>query len=128
MNEEIFGTDYSAEGELSSTGDLMLISGLNNAKQQIKNDILTYFMTYDYLSPYGSEIRNIYGLPVTGDTLSLFELMIIDCLNNQPRVDEILELHSHYDDKIAIGEMNLLLVDGSVIDLRIMGDNFVGDE
>ena len=40
-NEEIFGVDYSSDGGISSTGDILCVEGLANAKQAIRNALLT---------------------------------------------------------------------------------------
>lgn len=119
VDEEIFGVDYSSNGELTSTGDLMLVSGLDNAKQAIRNRLLTSILIYDYLEEYGCNLTNIYGEPTNHNSLQLLDLIIKDSLNLEPRVQEILEINCYFEGKIIIVEMSLLLVDGSVLDLNI---------
>jgi len=119
MSEEIFGIDYSSNGELTSSGDLMLVEGWDNAKQAIKNRLLTRIMIYDYLGEYGCDLDKVIGEPTNHITLQFLNLIIKDSLNLEPRVQEILELDSYFEDKKIIGEMNLLLVEGTVIDLNI---------
>lgn len=119
MDEDIFGIDYSANGELTSTGGLMLISGLDNAKQAIYNRLLTRTEIYDYLNNYGCDLSNLYGEPTNHNSLQLLELIIKDSLNLEPRVKQILNLNCYFEDKTIIAEMSLLLVDGSVLDLNV---------
>ena len=117
MNEEIFGIDYSAGGELTSSGDLMLV--LDNAKQAIRNRLLTRITIYAYLDGYGCDLDQIVGEPTNHNSLQLLDLIIRDSLNLEPRVQEVLELHCYFEGKKIIAEMNLLLAGGSVIDLNI---------
>lgn len=119
MAEEIFGIDYSSNGELTSSGDLMLVDGLDNAKQAIRNRLLTRIMIYDYLGEYGCDLDKVIGEPTNHITLQFLNLIIKDSLNLEPRVQQILELDCYFEDKKIIGEMNLLLVDDTVIDLNI---------
>lgn len=37
MDEEIYGTDSDYKGRVASNGDLLQVSGLDNAKQSIRN-------------------------------------------------------------------------------------------
>jgi len=119
VDEEIFGIDYSSNGELTSTGDLMLVSGLDNAKQAIRNRLLTGILIYDHLEGYGCDLTNLYSEPTNHNSLQLLDLIIKDSLNLEPRVQEILELNCYFEGKTIIAEMSLLLVDGSVLDLNI---------
>jgi phage baseplate assembly protein W len=119
MAEEIFGIDYSSNGELTSSGDLMLVDGLDNAKQAIRNRLLTRIMIYDYLGEYGCDLDKVIGEPTNHITLQFLNLIIKDSLNLEPRVQQILELDCYFEDKKIIGEMNLLLVDDTVIDINI---------
>lgn len=119
MSEEIFGIDYSSNGELTSSGDLMLLDGLDNAKQAIRNRLLTRIMTYDYLGKYGCDLDKVVGEPTNHITLQLLDLIIKDSLNLEPRVQEILGFNSYFEDKNIIVELNLLLVDDTIIDLNL---------
>jgi phage baseplate assembly protein W len=119
MGEEIFGIDYSSNGELTSTGDLMLVSGLDNAKQAIHNRLMTDILVYDYLEDYGCNLDELVGEPTNHNSLQLLDLIIRDSLNLEPRVQEVLELECSFDSKAIIAEMSLLLVDNSVIDLTV---------
>lgn len=119
MTEEIFGIDYDCNGELTSTGDLMLVDGLDNAKQAIRNRLLTRIMIYDYLNDYGCDLDKVIGEPTKQASLQLLNLLIKDSLNLEPRVQQILGLNSYFENKAIIAEMNLLLVDGTNMDLNI---------
>ncbi|MDP1553702.1 MAG: hypothetical protein Q8M06_11885 [Methanobacteriaceae archaeon] len=119
MTDEIFGIDYSSNGELTSSGDLMLVEGLNNAKQAIRNRLLTRIMVYDYLGGYGCDLDKVVGEPTNNTTLQLLNLILSDSLNLEPRVQQVLKLDCFFEDKKIIVEMNLLLVDDTIIDLDI---------
>ena len=119
MTDEIFGIDYSSNGELTSSGDLMLVEGLNNAKQAIRNRLLTRIIIYDYLWEYGCDLDKVIGKPSNNTSIALLELLIKDTLNLEPRVERIMKLYSYIHDKKIITEMNLLLVDDTVINLNI---------
>lgn len=119
MDESIFGKDYSANGELTSKGDLMLVSGLGNARQAIKNRLLTNKDVYDYLGNYGCELNKVLGEKRNHTSLQLLELIIMDSLNIEPRVQKVLELDCYYKENRIVAEINLELVNGSVLDLTI---------
>jgi len=119
MTDEIFGIDYTSNGELTSSGDLMLVDGLDNAKQAIKNRLLTRIQVYDYLGEYGCDLDKVIGEPTNQITLKLLDLIIKDSLNLEPHVKKILGLNSYFENKTIISELNLLLVDNTIIDLNI---------
>lgn len=119
MNEEIFGIDYSSNGGLTSTGDLMLVSGLDNAKQAIHNRLLTRIIIYDYLDGYGCDLDEIMGEATNHNSLQLLELIVKESLNLEPRVQSILNLNIYFENRKIIAEMSLKLVDGSVLDLNV---------
>jgi len=119
MTEEIFGIDYSSNGELTSSGDLMLIEGLDNAKQAIRNRLLTRIIIYDYLEGYGCDLDKVVGEPTNNTTLQLLNLILKDSLNLEPRVKQVLKLDCFLEGKKLISEMNLLLVDDTIIALDI---------
>lgn len=119
MDESIFGKDYSANGELTSKGDLMLVSGLGNARQAIKNRLLTNKDVYDYLGNYGCELNKVLGEKRNHTSLQLLDLIIRDSLNSEPRVQKVLELDCYYKENRIVAEINLELVNGSVLDLTI---------
>ena len=61
-NEEIYGVDYSSTGGVSSTGDILCVSGLDNAKQAIHNALITPMGSYPSVDDeYGSEIYTLHG-------------------------------------------------------------------
>ena len=41
VDDSIYGVDYASTGGVTSTGDIELVEGLDNAKQSITNHILT---------------------------------------------------------------------------------------
>ena len=89
-DDSIFGVDYSSDGELSSTGDIKLVRGLDNAKQSIRNWLLTdkgFYPSVD--TEYGSEIREALGEDENTDTLSTLNIYILNALKANPRVESV---------------------------------------
>ena len=89
-DDSIFGVDYSSDGELSSTGDIKLVRGLDNAKQSIRNWLLTdkgFYPSID--TEYGSEIREALGEDENNDTLGSLNIYILDALRANPRVESV---------------------------------------
>ena len=113
-DDSIFGVDYSSTGELSSTGDIKLVSGLDNAKQNIRNWLLTdkgFYPSVD--TEYGSEIREALGEDENNATLDTLIIYIQNALYDNPRVQSIETITPYSTVK---GELTLnisvLLVNG----------------
>lgn len=115
VNDEIFGVDYDSRGGLTSTGDIALISNIDNAKQNIRNWLLTskgYYPNID--DEYGSEIKEILGDDLTDDTIDLLKVYITNALYDNPRVENINAIETHITVKNElIVNLELELVDGS---------------
>lgn len=112
---EIYGTDYSSEGFIASDGDIGLVSELDNAKQAIRNRLLTRIGTYLNIDDdYGSELPLMLGEKITPDLISELEVSIENCMLEEPRVYEIIDLDitvvSH--DSLVLSLL-VQLVDGS---------------
>lgn len=118
-DEAIFGKDYSANGELTSKGDLMLVSGLSNAKQAIRNRLLTNKDVYNYLSNYGCDLRSVLGEKRNHTSLQLLDLIIRESLNLEPRAQRVKELDCYFTEGRIVAEISIELVDGSVLNLNI---------
>ena len=124
VNEEIYGVDYSSTGEVTSFGDIMTVGGLDNAKQAIRNELLTPVGSYPSVdSDYGSEIYEVWGEDLTDVQLQQIEVYVNNALLKQERVDSISEIHPFINDKGTVSvDITVLLVNGSeeeiVLDLE----------
>ena len=114
---EIYGTDYSSLGFISSDGDIGLVSELDNAEQAIRNRLLTRLGTYPTIdTSYGSEVPSLLGEKITKGLISELRVYIENCMLEEPRVYEILNL-----DIAQVGHdtlhlaLQLQLVDGSEV-------------
>ena len=59
---EIYGTDYSSDGFITSNGDIGLVTELANAEQAIRNRLLTRLGTYPTIDDeYGSNVHQALG-------------------------------------------------------------------
>ena len=112
---EIYGVDYDSNGALSSTGDIGLVSELGNAEQAIRNRLLTRLETYPSIdTDYGSEVYRVLGERITTDLISELRVYISNCLLEEPRVYEVIDL-----DITQVGhdglrvDLQVQLVDGS---------------
>ena len=117
VNPEIFGIDYSSKGFIASNGDAGCVESLDNAVQAIKNRIKTRLGTYPAIDDeYGSEIYRIYGEKLSNEKLAELEIYLRNCLLNEPRVYEIIDLELQKDGiDTLVMNLTLRLVDGSEI-------------
>jgi hypothetical protein len=117
VNPEIFGIDYSSTGFIASNGDAGCVEDLDNAVQAIKNRIKTRLGTYPTIDDeYGSEIYRIYGEKLSDEKLAELEIYLRNCLLNEPRVYEIIDLELQKDGiDTLVMNLTLRLVDGSEI-------------
>ena len=118
-NEEIFGVDYSSDGGISSKGDILCVEGLANAKQAIRNALLTPLEAYPSVDDeYGSELYTLEGEDLTENQLQALEVHISNALLKQERVQKINEIELTLDDGLK-AVLNVLLVNGSEEELII---------
>lgn len=118
-NEEIFGVDYSSDGGISSKGDILCVEGLANAKQAIRNALLTPLGAYPSVDDeYGSELYTLQGEDLTENQLQALEVHISNALLKQERVQKINEIELTLDDGLK-AVLNVLLVNGSEEELII---------
>ena len=112
---EIYGTDYSSAGFVTSDGDIGLVSELDNAVQAIRNRLLTRLGTYPTIDDeYGSELYLVLGEKITPALVNELQVYIENCMLEEPRVYSILNLDisqvGHDSLKLLL---QLQLVDGS---------------
>ena len=112
---EIYGTDYGSDGFITSDGDVGLVTGLDNAKQAIRNRLLTRLGTYPTIdTDYGSEVHQVLGEKINQSMISELRVYIENCMLEEPRVYSILNLDITSEDHDAlILQLQLQLVDGS---------------
>lgn len=111
----IYGCDYDSLGLLSSTGDIGLVSELDNAEQAIRNRLLTRIGTYPNIdTEYGSEVYQVLGEKIDDDLISELEVYIENCMLEEPRVYEITDLDITVVNHTGLHiKLLLQLVDGS---------------
>ena len=120
-DDDVFGCDYSSLGQVTAKGDIETVSGLDNAKQNIKNWLLTEKGFYPNIdTEYGSEIYNIFGEDFEEENIDALQIYIRNALLENPRVLEITRLEPYVtiDKKIRI-IINIILVNGTSENLNI---------
>lgn len=121
LDDSIYGVDYSSTGDVSNTGDMLLVEGLSNAKQSIRNQILTekgFYPSVD--TDYGSEVYEVLGEDIEEPTLEALKVYIKNTLLENPRVKEILEINPYLTiDKQLVVMLKVGLVNGTEEDLNI---------
>ena len=112
---EIYGTDYDSKGLVSSTGDIGLVTELDNAKQAIRNRLLTRIGTYPTIdTEYGSEIHEILGEKHNDELVSQLSVYVNNCMLEEPRVYEVSDLDIEFIEHGNLKlKLQLQLVDGS---------------
>lgn len=120
-DDSIFGTDYSSKGGVTSNGDMELVTGLDNAKQNIRNWLLTdkgFYPSID--SDYGSEIREILGEDYEEESISALKIYVTNALLDNPRVQTIKNITPYItiDNKIKL-LIEVMLVNGTSDSLNI---------
>ena len=113
-NEEIYGVDYSSTGGVSSTGDILCVAGLDNAKQAIRNQLLTPMGSYPSVDDeYGSEIYNLHGEDLTDAQIQALTVYIQNALMNQERVQKIEDIEIKLTNTGLKAYLHVLLVNDS---------------
>ena len=120
-DDSIFGTDYSSKGGVTSSGDMELVTGLDNAKQNIRNWLLTDKGFYPNIDDeYGSEIREVLGEDYEEESISALKIYVTNALLDNPRVQTIKNITPYItiDNKIKL-LIEVLLVNGTSDSLNI---------
>lgn len=117
VDTEIYGTDYDSQGLLTSSGDIGLVTELNNAEQAIHNRLMTRLGTYPTIdTEYGSEVHQILGEKTTPELINELSVYIQNCMLEEPRVYSIITNEiSKVDHDTLMINLILQLVDGSEI-------------
>lgn len=122
-NEEIYGVDYSSTGGVSSTGDILCVAGLDNARQAIRNELLTPIGSYPSMDDeYGSEIYKLHGEDLTDNQLQALTVYIQNALMKQERVKKIEDIEVKLTIDGLKAYLHVLLVNDSeeeiIVDLE----------
>ena len=120
-DDSLFGTDYSSTGELTSNGDIGLVTGIENAKQNIRNWLLTDKGFYPEIdTEYGSEIRLSLGDDFIDKNIDAVIVHIQNALYANPRVLNILEINPYItvNDELII-QLSLELVNNTITNLNL---------
>lgn len=119
-NEEIYGVDYSSTGGVSSTGDILCVAGLDNARQAIRNELLTPMASYPSMDDeYGSEIYKIHGEDLTSNLEQALTVYIENALMKQERVNRIENIEVRLTKDGLRAYLHVLLVNGSEEELTL---------
>lgn len=119
-NEEIYGVDYSSSGGVSSTGDILCVSGLDNAKQAIHNALLTPLGAYPSVDDeYGSEIYTLHGEDLTQNQLQALTVHIQNGLFKQERVKEIKDVELKQTQDGLKAYLHVLLVNDAEEEIQL---------
>ena len=119
-NEEIYGVDYSSTGGVSSTGDILCVSGISNARQAIRNELLTPLGSYPSVDDeYGSEIYKIHGEDLTDVEFQTLTVYIQNALLKQERVNKIQDIEVRLTKDGLKAYLHVLLVNGSEEELTL---------
>ena len=112
--DSVFGCDYSSNGDVTATGDIQTVQGMDNAKQNIHNWLLTdkgFYPSID--TEYGSEIRAILGEDYEDMSIDALKIHIKNALLDNPRVLEITRLEPYITvDKKVKMIIDVVLVNG----------------
>lgn len=119
VDTEIYGSDYSSLGFVTSDGDIGTVSDLENAKQAIHNRLLTRLGTYPQIdTEYGSEIHTILGEHLNEAKINELMVYVTNCMLEEPRVQSIIELNIIKNDYESLMiELLVQLVDGTEIEI-----------
>lgn len=114
---EIYGTDYSSDGFITSNGDIGLVNELANAEQAIRNRLLTRLGTYPNIdTEYGSNVHQALGEKSNSSLISELRVYVENCMLEEPRVYGIINLDITLENHDIIKlQLQLQLVDGSEI-------------
>ena len=127
-NEEIYGTDYSSNGGVSSTGDILCVTGLNNARQAIRNGLITPLGSYPSVDDeYGSELYTLHGEDLTNNQLQALTVHIQNSLLKEERVKEIENIEVKMTNDAGLkAYIHVLLVNDSEEEITLTMEDIYG--
>ena len=126
-NEEIYGVDYSSNGEVSSTGDILCVEGVANARQAIRNELLTPLGAYPSVDDeYGSEIYTVHGEDLTQSQVQALTVHIRNALLKQERVQEIQDIEVKLTKDGLKARLHVLLVNDAEEEITLDMEDLYG--
>ena len=126
-NEEIYGVDYSSTGEVSSTGDILCVEGVDNARQAIRNGLITPLGSYPSVDDeYGSELYTLQGEDLTESQLQALTVHIQNGLLKEERVKEIQDIEVKLTKDGLKAYLHVLLVNDSEEELTLDMEDIYG--
>ena len=126
-NEEIYGVDYSSTGGVSSTGDILCVEGVDNARQAIRNGLITPLGAYPSVDDeYGSELYTLQGEDLTENQLQALTVHIQNSLLKEGRVKEIQDIEVKLTDDGLKAYLHVLLVNDSEEELTVDMEDIYG--
>lgn len=127
-NEEIYGVDYSSTGDASSTGDILCVSGLDNARQAIHNALVTPLGAYPSVDDeYGSELYTLHGEDLTTNQLQALHVYIQNSLLKQERIQEIQDIEVKLTEDGVKAYIHVILVNDAEEEITLdMEDIYYG--
>jgi len=98
--DEILGTDIAHKSDylLSATGDLDLLSGLENVKNALLHRLVTTPGTLIHRPDYGVGLKDYQNAPNSIDIQRQLALRIQEQFELDPRVDRVLGVSINYAD------------------------------
>lgn len=126
-NEEIYGVDYSSTGGVSSTGDILCVEGVENARQAIRNGLITPLGSYPSVDDeYGSEIYTIHGDDLTDNQLQALTVHIRNALLKEERVQAIRDIEVKLTKDGLNAYLHVLLVNDSEEEITLDMEDIYG--
>ena len=121
MDDTIFGCDYSSNGGITANGDIELVEGLANAKQNIRNQLLTRKGLYPSVdTEYGSEIFEVLGEDFEDENIDSLFVYVQNAMLENPRVQSITDLNAIVTvDKRIVIVLRVELVNGTEETLNV---------
>lgn len=120
MNDEtIYGTTIDSTGQISSTGDILLISGVELARQEIKKELICRVGDYFADDEYGSDLLNTLGEAGNNVLLDSLNLLITDFSNKNPYIESLEDVKFIFPSTDTLHmKITFQLVDGTLIDIE----------
>lgn len=109
--------DQQSDLGISRTGDLDTLIGVDNVIQAIRHRLCTRRGELTELGhpEYGSLLETVIGEPNTEDTHRIIETLVRDCLQYEPRIENIIDVEASQN------QQNHNIVDVGVV-LKLRGE------
>ena len=107
-----FGCDIDSSWTATNTGDLKLISGVDNAEQAIYNRLMTKLNELDYFGyiNYGNQSYDAMGMTDLKTAEQVVILYTTNCLKIEPRVERVNNVSVDFKGAYATVNANIKLI------------------